>query len=240
MKFPRPHCPSESLSTSNPQSAAPGTEQPPKAAQCLMILKNKCYINTFIFWNTFTVNTLTVLEELRIKPLFHGPAESPLQSPGGEEGRTSVHGKLPVGRWGFPSKSQPCVRQREAGRSGVAPARLRDLVGVPCSLLTIPAKSPDLCQALERERDLGIEAGATLHPNPHRALGAKAELHFPIWVCTEKLQFSKASDCCFSNKSNRWIGNSIYCLFPQHINMWGASINYGLTANKPTHAKAIE
>lgn len=67
------------------------------------------------------------------------------------------------------------------------------------------------------------------------------ETSFPVWFCTgKKIQFWKASDCCFANKLNRWIGNSIYCLFPRHINMWGASINYGLTANKPTHAKAIK
>lgn len=50
----------------------------------------------------------------------------------------------------------------------MAPARLTDVVG---SLQTIPANSPDLCQDLERE--LGSQTGATLHPNPHRALGAK-------------------------------------------------------------------
>lgn len=68
----------------------------------------------------------------------------------------------------FSPKVPACVRQREAGRSGMAPARLTDVVG---SLLTIPAHSPKLCQDLELE--LGIQAGATLHPNPHRALGAK-------------------------------------------------------------------
>lgn len=88
----------------------------------------------------------------------------------------------------------------------------------------------------------GARAGKWSHTSskPTQSTRSETKLHFPIWVRAEKLQFWKASDCCFSNKLNRWIGNSIYCLFPQHINMWGASINYGLTANKPTHAKAIE
>lgn len=136
---------------------------------------------------------------------------------GGEEGAELIESSLLEGEVFPQSPSHVSDKEKQGGVGWLQPGS--EMWWVPCSLQTIPAKSPELCQALERERDLGIEAGATLHPNPHRALGVKAELHFPIWVCTEKLQFSKASDCCFSNKSNRWIGNSIYCLFPQHINM---------------------
>ena len=146
--------------------------------------------------------------------------------------------------WCLLQKAWSCVRRADHSSGWLSPGSQLWWVSsrrppLTCCKLRRPLPGPGL------ERELGSQTGYFIQTHT-RSTPSVTKTHLVFVTenlfgfCTEKIQFWKASDCCSSNKLNRWIGNSIYCLFPQHINMWGASINYGLTANKPTHAKAIE